>query len=350
MGRNPKGVLMSFISKDIDIEKSLKQSPPNYPKGVKYIKRIRTLRSNCTWKQDQLFRADVNNLPNVRQLEESYIVNGILYDEPVQVVMVDPDNKDRFSGVTGHHRNEAQATLGWDYAIYDVVEFEKPIDRITFGAISNQHKPHASSTDEDLVRVVAMAVKEGSLLNDDKSIKEFIEVIAKDKTEWKQKSIFKKYRIHKSEYDTMLPLDGEKANELAKELGIPFEGDKNLSASGEYGYVKEPGGYKSVMHDGLKMWVKDDQDIVVTGYITHPKPAKLYKSRKTWKQGIDNMNDFLYEVAAKLTNLKKDDVKKLGLSPFKYGGFLPQVVTNDPKQGGLPKENDIVDVNGQPIE
>ena len=46
MGRNPKGVLMSFISKDIDIEKSLKQSPPNYPKGVKYIKRIRTLRSN----------------------------------------------------------------------------------------------------------------------------------------------------------------------------------------------------------------------------------------------------------------------------------------------------------------
>jgi hypothetical protein len=334
----------------MDIEKSEKLSPPNYPKGVKHIKRIRTLRSNCTWKQDQEFRVDVNNLPNVRQLQDSYIVNGILYDEPVQVVIVDPDNKDRFIGVIGHHRDEAQENLGWDYAIYDVVIFEKPIDRIKLGATSNQHRPHARSTPEDLAKIITMAVKEGSLLNDDKSIKEFIEVIAKDRTEGQQDTIFKKYRINKSQFDSMLPLDGEKANKLAKELGVPFEGDKNLSDSGEYGYVKEPGGYKSVMHDGLKTWIKDDQDIVVTGYIIHPKPAKLYKSRKTWKQGIDNMNDFLYEVAAKLTDLKKEDVIKLGLSPFKYGGFLPQVVTNDPKQGGLPKENGIVDVNGQPIE
>ena len=27
----------------------------------------------------------------------------MLYDEPVQVVEVDPNNKDRFLGVAGHH-------------------------------------------------------------------------------------------------------------------------------------------------------------------------------------------------------------------------------------------------------
>ena len=344
---------MSFISKDIDVQKSKEQSPSNYPDGVIFKKRIRTLRSNCTWSKSQEFRVNVNNTQNVRDLTDSYKVNGMLYDEPVQVVEVDPNNKDRFLGVAGHHRDESQGELNWDYAIYDVVEFETPQDRIAFGAISNQHIPKSGLTKEDLVKVIAMAVGDGSkgcLTNDDTSIREFISRIAKNKTSSQLDGIFKKYRSTKSKYESMRPLDGKAANELAKELGIPFEGDKNLSDSGEYGYVKEPGGYKSVMHDGLKTWVKEDQDIVVTGYITHPKPAKLYKSRKTWKQGIDNMNDFLYEVAAKLTNLKKDDVKKLGLSPFKYGGFLPQVVTNDPTQNGLPKENDIVDVSGKPIE
>jgi len=344
---------MSFINKDIDLQKSKEQSPSNYPDGVIFKKRIRTLRSNCTWKQDQLFRVDVNNLHNVRQLEESYKVYGILYDEPVQVVMVDPDNKDRFIGVTGHHRNEAQENLGWDYAIYDVVEFKKPIDRITFGAISNQHKPRAASTIEDIVKMIAMAVGDGErgyLPNDDVSIKAFIDIIAKDRTEFKRRFIFRKYRTIKSKFDSMKPLDGEKANELADSLEAPYGGDKNFVDSGEYGYVKDTGGYKSVMHDGLKLWLRDDKDIVVTGYITHPKPSNLYKKRKSWKEDIDNMNNFLYSVAAKLTNMKVEDIKKLNKSPFNYGGFLPQVVTNDPKQGGLPKENGIVDVNGQPVE
>ena len=344
---------MSFINKDIDLQRSKEQSSSNYPDGVIFKKRIRTLRSNCTWKQDQLFRVDVNNLHNVRQLEESYKVYGILYDEPVQVVMVDPDNKDRFIGVTGHHRNEAQENLGWDYAIYDVVEFKKPIDRITFGAISNQHKPRAASTIEDIVKMIAMAVGDGErgyLPNDDVSIKAFIDIIAKDRTEFKRRFIFRKYRTIKSKFDSMKPLDGEKANELAGSLEVPYGGDKNYGDSGEYGYVKDTGGYKSVMHDGLKLWLRDDKDIVVTGYITHPKPSNLYKKRKSWKEDIDNMNNFLYSVAAKLTNMKVEDIKKLNKSPFNYGGFLPQVVTNDPKQGGLPKENGIVDVNGQPVE
>ncbi len=344
---------MSFISKDIDIEKSLKQSPHDYPEGVIFKKRIRTLRSNCTWATAQEFRVDVNNMENVRRLEDSYIVNGILYDEPVQVVTVDPDNKDRFIGVAGHHRNKAQGLLGWDYAIYDVVEIKRPRDRIAFGAISNQHKPHASLTNEDLVKMVSMAVgdgKTGCLPNDDKSIKDFIKIIAKDKTESQQNLILKKYRTTKSKHESMRPLDGKAANELAAQLNVPYEGDENIADSGECGYVKEPGGYKTVMHDGLKLWVEDDYDVVVTGYITHPDPSNLYKRRGTWKNGIDNMNSFLYKVAAKLTNMSYDDIRKLNKSPFKYGGFLPQVVTNDPKQGGLPKENGIVDVNGQPIE
>ena len=344
---------MSFISKDIDLQRSKEQSPSNYSDGVILKKRIRTLRSNCTWSATQEFRVDVNNIQNIRDLTDSYKVYGMLYDEPVQVVEVDPNNKDRFLGVAGHHRDKAQEELGWDYAIYDVVKFKTPQDRIAFGATSNQHTPKACLTKEDLVKVITMAVKDGSkgcLTNDDASVKGFISRIAKNKTSSQQDGIFKKYRSTKSKYESMKPLDGKAANELAAELNVPYEGDENIADSGECGYIKEPGGYKTVMHDGLKLWVEDDHDIVVTGYITHPDPSNLYKRRGTWKNGIDSMNNFLYKVAAKLTNMSYDDVKLLGKSPFKYGGFLPQVVTNDPKQNGLPKENGIVDVNGQLIK
>ena len=89
-------------------------------------------------------------------------------------------------------------------------------------------------------------------------------------------------------------------------------------------------------------------DKYVARYVNQPKWCRgLFSTNE--KEDIDNMNNFLYNVSAKLTNMKVEDIKKLNKSPFKYGGFLPQVVTNDPKQGGLPKENEIVDVNGQPI-
>ena len=260
-----------MILKDMDIKKSLEQSPPNYPEGVKQIKRIRVKRDLCTWPKTQEFRVQGKDTDNVSKLEESYIANGFLYDEPVQVVEFDPNNKVRFLGVAGHHRDEAQEDLGWDYAIYDVVKFETPQDRIAFGAISNQHIPKSGLTKEDLVKVIAMAVADGSkgcLTNDDASIKAFISRIAKNKTSSQQDGIFKKYRSTKSKYESMRPLDGKAANELADELNVPYEGDENIADSGEVGYVKEPGGYKTVMHDGLKMWVEDDHDIVAVSY-TH---------------------------------------------------------------------------------
>ena len=62
------------------------------------------------------------------------------------------------------------------------------------------------------------------------------------------------------------------------------------------------------------------------------------------------MNDMLYEVASKLSDVPLDDIKKKGKSPFLFNGFLPQVLSADPTNMGLPVEIGLVDENGQPIE
>ena len=346
---------MSFISKDIDLQRSKEQSPSNYSDGVILKKRIRTLRSNCTWSATQEFRVDVNNIQNIRDLTDSYKVYGMLYDEPVQVVEVDPNNKDRFLGVAGHHRDKAQEELGWDYAIYDVVEFETPQDRIAFGATSNHHTPKACLTKEDLVKVITMAVKDGSkgcLTNDDASVKGFISRIAKNKTSSQQDGIFKKYRSTKSKYESMKPLDGKAANELAAELNVPYEGDENIADSGECGYVKEPGGYKTLLFDGLRLWHNEgcSDDINVTGYVKDPTPTNLFEKRSLWMKEFKKMEDFTYDMCSNMTGMSVADIKSKGKFPFKFNGFLPQNLSPDITNGGNPVETDIVDIKGKSIK
>jgi len=341
---------MTYQSKDIDIEKSLKQSPPSYPTGVIFIKRIRVKRGLCTWLETQEFRVQGKNKDNVSSLKDSYIVNGLLYDEPVQVVEKDRDNKDRFKGIAGYHRDSAQEQLGWDYAIYDVVEFKTPRIRLSFGYTSNHHRPAQTTTRHDIFKGISKAIDTGVITNEDYDVKDFIDEIASDRTPAARKSLFESYRRNHSAFENLESFGSKEANLKADELNLPHLGDKGFNASGSFGYIKEPGGYKTVMHDGLKLWLSEDEDIMVTGYITNPDPATIMKRRKHDKESIDKLNNFLYNVAAKLTDIPVDEIKAKGKSPFKYNGFLPQVISADPGKDGLPVENTKVDFDGTPMK
>jgi len=343
---------MSFISKDLDLEKSLKLNPPIYPEGVIFKKRIRVKRNLCTWPETQEFKVQGKDTDNVSKLEESYKANGVILSEPVQVVEVDPENKERLRGVAGSHRNKAQSNLNWDYALYDVVEFVSPKARLTFGFTSNHHLPAGSLTKYDIHKGINQAIKSLAITNEDDSIKDFISDIAADKSDQTRRSLFMSYRTSHSKFENLESFGGDAANKKAEELDQPCKGDSNFEDTGEYGFVKEPGGYKTVMHGGLKLWVQSPQniDILLTGYITNPDPATLMKRRKHDKDDVENLNNFLYEVASKLTDMPLDEIKKKGKAPFKYNGFLPQVISADPDKGGLPVETHLVDWDGKPFK
>ena len=338
---------------DLDLERSKTDCPKKDPPGGKHIKRIRCRRDLCTWDATQQYRVDVNNQEQVRKLENSYTIHHFIYTEQPQVVVEDPSNSKRYIGVAGHQRNTAQDHLGWDIILYDVVEFDSPLDQLEYGYISNQiHAPAQESTIEDLAKGVGIAVEDKLLPNEDDAIRKHINKIASDKTEPQRKNIFKKFRSKKSAHESMLPLDGKAANKLASNLEIPYGGDneESYNATGLYGFIKEAGRSATLMHDGLKIWLEYDEPIYVTGYITHPKPATIHDRRKSWEKEIVRLNDMLYNVACKLTGLPLVEVRKLNRSPFKSYGFLPQIRSKDVTKGGRNQEEGLVDVNGKPIE
>ena len=340
---------MTYQSKDIDIEKSLKQSPPSYPTGVIFIKRIRVKRGLCTWLETQEFRVQGKNKDNVSSLKDSYIVNGLLYDEPVQVVEKDRDNKDRFKGIAGYHRDSAQEQLGWDYAIYDVVEFKTPRIRLSFGYTSNHHRPAQTTTRHDIFKGISKAIDTGVITNEDYDVKDFIDEIASDRTPAARKSLFESYRRNHSAFENLESFGSVRANKLATELNIPYQGDKNYANTGLHGYVKEASVHKQLMYDGLETWLREDEPIYVTGYVTYPTPQHLNATRLSEKKKINKLNNFIYEIAAKVTGMQVDEIKKKGKTPFIYNGFLPQVISADPTNGGLPVEIGRVDYDGTPM-
>ena len=57
------------------------------------------------------------------------------------------------------------------------------------------------------------------------------------------------------------------------------------------------------MYLGLKLWLELDEDMLITGYVNHPDSSNLYRKRTAIKKEIEKMNDMLYEVAAKLTDI-----------------------------------------------
>ena len=335
----------------VDREKSLKECPPNYSKGVNFKKRIREKRDQVTWsKQYNPSRVGINIKENVNDLADSYTVHGFIHSEPPQVIYVDPNNPKRYIGLAGHNRNEAQERLGWDVAIYDVVEFDTPQDMISFSFKTNDMLPRAGSTLKDISWGIKIAIEKKWLENTDDAIKDFIKKIASFKTDSQKKTIFKNVRNNISKIKSMRPLDGTSATELAEEIKVPYRGDAGFDSSGEFGYLKEPLGFKTIMHDGLKLWLEIDEDMLITGYINHPDPSNLHKKRAAIKKEIEKMNDMLYEVASKLSDMPLDEIKKKGKSPFLFNGFLPQVLSADPSNMGLPAEIGLVDENGQPIE
>ena len=338
-----------MITQDLDLEKSKIESPPIYSDGVIFKKRIRTKRKNCTWPITQKYRVKGKDYDNVSELEESYRTYGVIYSEPVQVVMVDPENKERFVGIAGSHRDKAQNNLGWEYAIYDVVEFETPLAQHTFGFTSNHHKPAQPLTKHDIHKGISSAIELGIISNDNKSIKDFIDKIAPAATQ-KKESLFDSYVKTHSKFENLEAFGAKEANNKAKELGLPYKGAENYTDTGEYGYIKEPGGYQTVLYGGLKLWLEHGEDIQLTGYITNPDPATLVRRRKTEQKEFSNMNELCYQIASKMTGMDIDEVKKLGRAPFKYNGFLPQVISADPGKGGLPVETELVDADGKPFK
>ena len=83
-----------------------------------------------------------------------------------------------------------------------------------------------------------------------------------------------------------------------------------------------------------------NEPIEITGYVEHTDLTEevIRKARKVFVSQLENT----IEVVKKYLGKEYHDM-------VEFKGFLAQITTPDPEQGGRPKERGLVDVNGNII-
>lgn len=346
---------------NFDVVKSLELSPPKYPKGVNYKKRVILNRNKITYpKQNnpRLLNIVTERIPEIR---DSFLVHGYIHSCPPPTIKVDPNNSDRFIGLSGYHRNAAAEQADCDTMIYDVLEFDSPLDERKHRIISNHHiVPVTPNTLDDLVKQVLEAVNNKEIPNDEDEIREFIKIIAADKTDENKNVIYKRFRKFKSSSSTLLCYHSGKGEnstmEFAKKHNLPYSGEKNFSKSGKLGYITSQPRPRIALFDAKKLYRKKGSNKKIQFFAYIPSPlegAGLQKQRKIFKTRFESF--ILMDCES-----TKNEIEKLGFKvsldeiiknhPIEFVGFLPQDISPDPFKNGKPREENIVDENGVPVD
>ena len=335
-----------MVNPNFNKERSLELSPPNYPKGVRWIKRIVVRRDNIDWSVRYQPKAGIYDTKNVAKLRISYAEHGFLYDEPVQIVTPSTTSDKEFEGIGGFQRNSAQDGLNWEFTIVDVVEFDSALERRIFAFETNHiFAPRVGNTKIDIAKGLEEAIKAGEVdQTKDDEVRYFIDRAAADLPESERKTLYTNARKKFGKFVNLKPLDGNLAKNLAKKLGLQYSGVRNKDVDG-IAYVKEHGDSNTLYYDGLKISLKyGGEKVTVYGYIADPTPSTLAGSRAEWLKKFNELIDFHYQIVSQGSG---EDIATTRLSawcPFVFGGFLPQDITpigsdNTPKETGLVDEN-----------
>ena len=343
----------------LDLNKSLKECPPQvyytqsdsngnklFP-GVKHIKRLVLNRDLVSFKLDEQIREQDAGEDRVEKLIPSYRNHGFIYSKAPQAIMVDPSDPNRFSGVAGFGRNEAQNALGIKHIIYDVLEFDTPRHLAMFKANSNDtsdHVPATPNTKNTLVKCVKVAIENKLIKDDDVEIMKYIKEICRSRPDW-HKSILSNIRTqYFPSCRTMRAWNTEAAKKYAEEHEIQYEGRKNKKVS-ELGYVRKFTTQKNVFWDSMILSAKNNwQKVGLVTWVDEPNPATLYGDRKKIEEEFAKMEDVFQDWTSKYLDMPLDEVREKGKGrfPLELKGFLPQDIAPNPENGGLPTEDKLV--------
>jgi hypothetical protein len=345
-----------------DVQKSKELCPPKYPKGVRFIKRIVLQRSVVAYTTLGNPREDHIIWSELPPLKDSLIVNGYIHTQSPPTIKVDPDRPDHFIGLSGYHRDAACEQLDIQTMMYDVLEFDSPLDELKHKSVTNQHRtPALVNTKDDIIKQIKEAVDKQYISNEDVDVIDLISILAADKTDKTKKEIFKQFRTRVLRSDaTILGYHTQggqySTEEFAEKYNIPCAGDKRYTKSFKrLGYITGINTPKTTLYDAKKLSM-DYGYKVVEIYAWIQKDAKqapgIYVQRQKF---LDKWNEFVLEDCKSIQEIAKQCGKNISIDdilknyPIRFVGFLAQNITPDPFNGGKPMEDGVVDVNGNPV-
>ena len=342
--------MVNEVQMKFDIERSLKESPPEYPKGVHFMKRIVVNRNNLV--RNYQVRNLVLAINNIAPIRKSYETYGVLYDEPVKGTEVNDDDSKKLNLLSGYTRDAAEEELSWSHTMVDILKFDTPRIRRSYMYKENRIKnPRTGNTKADLAKGVVDGIAAGDIENTDEDILNFLEESDDSKTPEERQAILKLARKTKSPFAHMVPLDGNRAGKLLNDLGHQYGGIKNKNVDG-IAYARPSGFSRNAFVEGLELAKKYSHDglfatVTIYGYIENPTPKKLKADRMAWRKDFHEYHNKMVDIVALSQGISLEEAEKVVVSPFVFGGFLPQDQT--PNQQNRFKETALVDEYGNPF-
>ena len=336
-----------------DVNRSLKANPPKYDedRGVKFIERkigkLSKLRVE-TPKGILLQPREKSLEDQQRNIEQSFKVNGVLYDREVMVVEGCEDGSEEL--ISGFGRLEAFNGMGVDTYFYDVVKFKTPFWKAVWKRRLNATKDHIAKGTPNTEGTYIKGLVELKNANafddtDDDAVRTALFEMSNEQLDEEQiEKLLKKFRKSNSKHIGIEALSKTQANAAAKKLGLPTSGyvkDVSSAAWDTVGWVYKTGDLKKEVISWAEKFDHYGKQISITGYIEHTDLDEevIKKARKSF---LTSLEKTIKDVIHKYFDKKYHDM-------VYFEGFLAQIKTEDSKQEGLAKERGLVDVDGNII-
>ena len=343
----------------IDLERSLREAPPEqyynqlgddgtplFP-GTHFEKRIITQRDNVSYKKSEQIREEDAGEDRVKVLLPSFRNRGIIYSKMPPAIKVDPEDKRRFSGLSGFGRNEAFEVLNYETYFYDVLRFDNKLAEEVFKINSNETDefvPATPNTKNTYIKSVVNAVHDNVILNNDDDILNYLKLICRNRPDWHTSILETVRKEHISRFPTMKAWNTASAKVFAKEHDLPYEGDKNKNVDG-LGYVRKITSIKNVFWDAMITSKKYGmKKVKVWSWIDSPKPSTLTKQRQEVRDKFTDLEANFQLWIADYLDMDIQEVRQRGEGrfPIEFSGFLPQDTEKTAENKGNPKEEGVI--------
>lgn len=336
------------------INRSLQVNPPelfyNNKKGINFVERVSIDLTRLIIVDEhgttlQPRRKDKN--PKRTDIFNSFS-KGILYDKDTMVIEKRKDTGE-YELISGFNRLfTLKDRMGVKNYFADVVIFDSPLDKSVWKRGLNYGEDHTGngqpSTVGDILNGLYEIKRENSIdVTDDDAVLEQIDRMFQEKgTPEQLKKVLKKFRETTSRDVRIRALNSPTAKEYLKTLGIHSGGLHKTTQEVAYILWENP----TVSHKFFTHAQYFDQyckepfypKIKLYGFLQEVNFDKIDIQRQAWMQSLER----------DIENLKKY-IRPEYYDMYEFVGFISQIISANPKDGGRPKERGIVDVHGNII-
>ena len=334
---------------EFNIEKSLEAKPPNYGLGITHLRRTPLELDELVDVDDEgctLQPRDKELDEGRSALKESFRKFGVLYDREVMVV------EERADGMlelqSGFNRKYQLMEMGVETYFGDVITYDnnyfKACWKRKFNATFTDHLAKGiPNTKASYLKGLKEAVAFDSFeWKDDNKVLDALDFMSNGSlSEDDKNKILQKFRKTLSVTPDIVALDTKMANDVLESLGLPHSGyvkKFNKKSFGRIGFARWDGDSMSKLCQWIQLYDRYKEIIEIYGFIEHIDSGRYLEQRKIWKKKFDETITWM-----------RNHFDPMYHDVIQFKGFIAQISTKNPKDGGKRLERGIVDINGNII-